>query len=168
LAERIAFYGSVDLLGSAAIHSTYHSDTSGYAAIDITPTEAGIPYGPHRFPFAIRTYDNDRQIVAMAGRANSVDLVEISPNSKAAVFVSSDGGATWTLIDGPYSADANDVYPTQVAFAADDPDVLLIWGNERHISQASVSTLTVENKEGNIHALSSSGEEIIGLVGGDS
>lgn len=144
--------------------------SNGASTTDISPTESGKTYGPWRFPFGIRTYDSDRSFVAMAGRANDTDNLpeDTQPNGLAAVFVSDDGGDTWTTIVAPMSADTNQSYPDSVAFSGDNPDVIYIWGNERYVAQSLNFGASVEDKQGNLSGLGSGGEETLLFAGGDS
>lgn len=132
---------------------------------DISPTNASRQYGPREGLFGVRTYDGDRRYVAVAGFSNdSDDFDERDADNLAAVFLSEDYGNTWTMITSPVSVQANDVYPTQVAFGADSRDTIFIWGNQGYVAYSTNFGATVLDKT---VASWSSNEGIVGFVGGE-
>lgn len=140
--------------------------------IDISPTNASIRYGPREGLFGIRSYDSDRRYMVLAGYGNSTtQLTEGGTNSRAAVFVSSDYGTTWTLVDGPYtSVGTNGVYPIQAAFGPDNRNTIFIWGNEGFIKYSTNFGSTWADKTiptGGTDGWGGS-EQMVGFCGGEA
>jgi hypothetical protein len=162
--ESLAFCGELIIAPSTHI-LTYGTRRNG---TDITPTEAGKTYGPWWGNFGIRTYDGDAKYVAMAGFGNGVDDEEDSTNGRAAAFVSDDYGNNWTLIAGPDTTEINDLYPSQIAFAADNPQVLFIWGNQGYIQYSEDFGATLQDKSNFSGGTVWSNEGMVGFYGGEA
>ncbi len=157
--EQVMYYGH--LFQSATLYSYYlYRQDSATGATNITPNVGGHLYGPRGGLFGVRTYDNDRRYVVGVLFRNDVDDAEA--NDFVGVFYSQDYGNSWTQIVADIECDANQLWPLEAAFAADDPTYIYIWGNEAYIRTWENGALN--NKRG---ALAPSGlERIVGLVGG--
>lgn len=157
--EQIMYYGR--LFQNATLYNYYlYRADSATSDTDITPIVGGVSYGPRGGLFGVRTYDGDRRYVVGVLFRNGVDDSEA--NDFVGVFYSTDYGNTWTQIVADIECDANQLWPLEAAFAADDPTYIYIFGNEAYIKVWNNGTLY--NKRG---ALAPSGlERIVGLVGG--
>lgn len=158
--EQVRYFGAS--LQNATLYSYYiYRRDSATSTTNITPNIGGHLYGLRGGLFGVRCYDNNRRYVVAVLFRNDVDDVEA--NDFVGVFYSTDYGDTWTQIVADIECDANQLWPLEAAFAADDPEVVYIWGNEAYIQLYDHGT--VYNKRG---ALSPAGlERIVGLVGGD-
>lgn len=136
----------------------------GTTITDISPSDGTRTYSPRLGLFGIRTYDNDRNYVAMAGRGNSVDALDASDINH--VYVSSDGGDTWSSIYGPIANGGNDDLITEVAFAADDPNTIYMWGQDGTLKYTEDFGGSLLDKEGNLRSGLGATLRFVGLAGG--
>lgn len=123
----------------------------GTSVTDISPTYNSQGFGPRMEKFSIRTFDNDRRFVVMAGYDDADPDV-------LGVWVSSDHGANWTLVT------INSI--TGVAFAGNTEQVIYMWGSDGRIKYSQNFGVTVEDKKGNISTDYSNVRNIIGIAGG--
>lgn len=135
---------------------------------DVSPSNAGIEYGTNRGPFGVRTFDGEGGdgFVLLAAIGN--DTESTGSGDKHAVFVSDDGSATWTLIEGPL---ADSGAPTnrpafEAAFGGDSEQIIFIWGPPNYMKYSDDFGATLQDKSGNLSALSCPG--FIGIAGGSS
>lgn len=156
--EQIIYHGYE--VEQASEWDRYLYRTTGGGSEDITPAAGN--YGPRRGLFAVRSHDNDRRylVAVLADGAGNDEIVL----EEIAVFTSTDYGDSWTLRLGPITTALNAQWPTEAAFAADDPNWIVVWGNEAYIQLSTDGGANWENKRGSLSF--SSGEEILGLVGG--
>lgn len=147
---------------------------TGATIEDVSPTDAGILYGVAKTGFGVRTYDSNRSFVAVGAVGNEISTSH--DDDEHAVFVSNDGGDTWTLIYGPTNQGfffGYDGY--EVAFGGNNPAVLFIWGGTPGeslvIGYSDDFGATVLDKEGNIFtdffASETIPSSILGVCGGD-
>lgn len=169
--ESILYYTSFSKADSVHTWSTRRTDGSNDA--DVSPTNAGLSYGPFRQLFGIQSLDTNRQFMVMAGQANegdSIDIDQPATGAVSAIFTSSDGGDTWTLRYGPTAGDVNGDWVAQVAFAAGDASKIYGWGNDGFVLYSSDSGANWDDKTpqqfgGGGWAATL---EIIGIAGGGS
>lgn len=158
--EQVMYHGSLFQDSTFYDYSLYRQDSTT-GATNITPVVGGHNYGPRGGLFGVRTYDNDRRYVVGVLFRNGVDDAETS--DYVGVFYSTDYGNTWSQIVADVACTANQLWPLEAAFASDDPNYVMIFGNEAYIYTWENGTLY--NKRG---SLAPSGlERIVGLVGGD-
>lgn len=156
--EQIIYHGYE--VEQASEWERYLYRTTGASSVDITPAAGN--YGPRRGLFAVRSYDGDRRYM-VAVLADGAGNDEIT-TEETAVFTSLDYGDTWTLRLGPLTTAANAQWPVEAAFAGDDPNWIVVWGNEAYIQLSEDGGASWENKRGSLSF--TAGEEILGLVGG--
>lgn len=166
--ELIVYHGRVIHGSTSILYGTRR--TTGIpdlasGAVDISPEPGAGQYGPQRGLFAIRTYDNDRRYVVMVGHKNEASSGD-EVDDEAAVFYSTDYGATWDLFYGPFTCATNDRFPVEAAFSSDNPGVIFIWESERAVSFTDDAGASVEDKSGNLAALGGSIVEFRGFFGG--
>lgn len=145
--ESIIYHGAVDLSGNIAYSL---KRVVGGVAEDISPNDGTRDYGPNRGPFAVRTYDGDRSYVLLAGVGN--DGSTDHDDDMHGVWVSEDGGDTWTNIVTPI---ADSGAPTNrpafaAAFGGDSQNVIFIWGPPDYISYSEDMGDTVDDRSGNL------------------
>jgi len=159
--ELVAFYGALDRLTNREF-DLMQSLTGTPSAV--SPNDGTRDYGVNRPGFAVRTYDNDRTYAAFAGIGN--DTSADPADDQYALFISDDGGATWTTIDGPDAAATP--HATEIAFSSDDADVLIAWGTDGTILYSSDFGSTLDSRAGNIATANggSAPDLLIGLAGG--
>lgn len=157
--EGVIYHGGVD---STAYRQLRLYRTNGANRDDISPADGDRTYGVNTSVFAVRTYDNDRRYVAVAGVGN--DALDGDPaNDMYSAFVSNDYGETWTQITTPAGLTA--AHPESIAFAADSPDVLFLWGMNAYVAYSSDFGATVSSKAGNIDSFGGA-QDLVGLAGG--
>lgn len=158
--EAIGYYGYIERLGTITyklIQSINGTNT------DISPSSGGVSYGVNHYGFSVRSYDNDRQFMALGGIGNDAGT------DKVGLWVSDDAGATWTEILAPIALSANALYGLQIAFARDDENALYTWGGYSNGSIPAISYTddfgaTLDSREGNINSLGT--VAFIGIAGG--
>jgi hypothetical protein len=126
-----------------------------------------VKYGPLRNNFGIRSLDTDRQQMVMVGFGNNSDRIDPGASGSDAlvgVFVSSDGGDTWTLRGSTVAASVNGDWAYQGAFASGDANKLYIWGNDGYIAYSIDGGLNFIDKQP--VNISGSSVEILGIMGG--
>lgn len=141
--EGVIFYGSLNRSGSPVI-GLQRVDAG--VVTDISKTVYGVNHGA----FSIRSHDSDRSHVLLAGESGA---------GSRGVWISSDGGDTWTAVVAPSA-----VAPYQAAFGGDDPAVLYICGPAAYFGYSSNGGSSVDSRAGNLAALSAT--TLIGLAGG--
>jgi len=159
--EDLVYYGYRDRTSSQLKYRLYR--TQAGVTTDVSPLDNGVYYGPLRNNFGVRTHDNDRRYVLLAGIANDSDNIEpttAGTDAVAAVFFSDDYGDTWTRVTSVVAATANANFAYQCAFGASTPDVQYIWGNDSYLAYSSDRGATFTTKEpgGTV--------ELIGICGG--
>jgi hypothetical protein len=112
VAEAVVYHGGV--AGAGQLTRLYR-DVGGVQT-DISPVVGGVAYGPD-VEFGIKTCDVDQRSVVLAGRA-------VNGSGARGVFLSRDGGNTWTAVIAPDPA----VLYTCACFAGDNPNVIFLWG----------------------------------------
>lgn len=162
--EQIAYYGHYD---DATVDAFRLMHNDGATQTDISPTASAIDYGVFGGTFGVRTYDSDRQYMALGGYGN--DTSSSPADDKAGLWVSSNAGAAWAEILAPVAAAANAPRGLQIAFSGTDPDVLFAWGGKSDGSIASIYYssnfgTTLDSREGNMNSLGVT--TIIGIAGG--
>lgn len=136
---------------------------AGGALADVSPSD----YGPNRSGFGIRAYDSDRSYMVM-GAVENEDSLDVA-NAEYSVFVSSDGGDTWTQVLGPEAESSfSGKRGYSAAFSGSDPDVLFIWGApdgvDGCISYSDDFGVTIDEREGNLSSFGIS--SFLGIAGG--
>ena len=159
--EQVAFFGALSRIANREF-ALMRSLTGTPASV--APNDATRNYGVHRPGFGVRTYDLDRSYAAFAGVGN-----ETSGNAADdfyALYVSSDSGATWTLRDGPDAAATP--HASEVAFAADNAQVLISWGSDGYLMVSSDLGATLDSRAGNLATINGGTAPalLIGLAGG--
>lgn len=163
--ESLVYYGSFNR-DSNFVWGTRRTD--GTTDSDISPSNAGIDYGPIRSNFGIMSLDTNRLRMVMCGEADGSGTIDIDQSSTSAVggaFVSDDGGDTWTMIIGPNTGGPNVKWPLGAAFASGDGDELYVWGNE-YIGHSTDGGATVVDKSPGSPIATS--QEVIGITGDGS
>lgn len=133
--EDLVYYGYRDRTSSQLKYRLHR--TQGGVDVDISPLDGGKYYGPLRGGFGVRTHDNDRRYVLLAGIANDSDAVEpasAGTDAVAAVFFSDDYGDTWTRLTSVVAATTNANFAYQAAFGASTPDIQYIFGNDGYLA----------------------------------
>lgn len=146
--EDVVYYGYRDRI-SAQFKYRLHR-TQGGVSTDISPLDGGKYFGPLRNTFGVRTFDNDRRYVLLAGIANDSDNVEpggAGTDAVAAVFFSEDYGDTWTRLTSVVACGGNDSFAYQCAFGASTPDIMYIWGNDGYLAYSSNRGVSFTAKE---------------------
>lgn len=136
--EDLVFYGYRDRTSNQFKYRLYR--TQGGTSVDVSPLDNGVRYGPVRNGFGVRTFDNDRRYVLLAGIANDSDNAEpaaTGTDAVAAVFFSEDYGDTWTRLTSVVAATSNAKFAYQCAFGASSADIMYIWGNDGYIAYSS-------------------------------
>lgn len=125
---------------------------------DISPNDGSKDYGVNAGAFSVRAHDSDRQLVLAAVTGN--DTTTSAANDKQGVYVSDDGGDTWTEIVAPTTG--TEVY--QAAWSGSLDGVVYIWGPALYMGYSEDSGASVDSRAGNLSALSAT--RLIGLAGG--
>jgi hypothetical protein len=89
---------------------------------------------------------------------------EASAAAKVGVFVSADGGTTWTLRGSTQTASVNGSWPYQAAFASGNARIIYVWGNDGYIAYSTDNGVNFTNKEPT--NVTNSSVEILGICGG--
>lgn len=139
--ENLLYYGALTRSGSPAYAL---KRAIGELATEIGPTGFGINHGH----FAARAYDGDAAAMVLGGMSAS----------QSGVWVSNDGGDTWTEIVTPSA-----VTPYHAAFG-DDADMLFIWGPAGYVGYSIDQGAAIDNRAGNLGVLGAT--KLIGIAGG--
>lgn len=158
--ESLWYFGRL-VTGSPDVYDLIQS-ASGVQS-DISPVSGGVSYGVNHYGFTIRTYDGNRQYVALGGFGNDAGT------EKVGLWVSSNAGTAWTNILAPVAA-TNALYGLQIAFSGSDADVLYAWGG--YSNAASLAAIyfsddfgaSLDSREGNINSLGT--VAFVGIAGG--
>lgn len=160
--EDLVYYGYRDRTSSQLKYRLHR--TQGGVDVDISPLDSGKYFGPLRGGFGVRTYDNDRRYVLLAGVGNDSDDVEpasAGTDAVAAVFFSDDYGDTWTRLTSVVAATTNANFAYQVAFGASTPNIQYLFGNDGWLTYSSDRGVTFASKEP-----TGATQELIGICGG--
>ena len=163
--EDILYYGYWDRLSSVFNYQLHRS--VGGVSSDISPVVSSVKYGPLRNNFGVRSLDTNRQQMVLVGFGNNADRVDpggAGAVAKVGVFVSADGGSTWTLRGSTVTASGNANWPYQAAFAAGNANILYVWGNDGYIAYSTDNGVSFANKEPT--NVTNSTKEILGICGG--
>lgn len=162
--EQLVYYGHFDKNGN---HEFKLKRAQGATITDISPVHSAISYGVHHYGFSVRSYDSDRQFMALGGIGN--DISADPADDKVGLWVSSDAGTVWANILAPVAA-SNALHGLQIAFAGDSSSVLFAWGGWSNASSlaaiyysSNFGTL-LDSREGNINSLGTTA--FIGIAGG--
>lgn len=155
--EIIAYYGALDRTTNLD-YSLLRVESDGVTVTDISPVASARPYGVNGYGFAIRAYDNNRLKVLVAGRGNGASAD--TADDYVGVWVSSDGGDTWTNIVTP----TNSAAEHRGAFGGDDSDVIYLWGPAEYISYSANFGTSIDDRSGNLSSFSPA--NTIGIAGG--
>lgn len=133
---------------------------------DISPSDTGVFYGVNGYGFTIRSFDNDRQFMALAGIGNEIS--DDPADDKVGLWVSTNAGTAWSNILAPVAA-SNVRNSLQIAFSGDSSDVLFAWGGWSNGSLPAIwysddFGATLDSREGNINSLGT--VALIGIAGG--
>lgn len=115
---------------------------------DVTPDIGGTRYQPRGARDGIATSFQNRQRLLTVGQQKSFNY---------AVFLSSDAGGSYAVLDG----DGSDF--RHAAISGDDEDVGWTWGANSAISQWDLDAQTADSKTGNLASLSAG--DIIAIAG---
>lgn len=163
--EDILYYSYWDRLSSQFNYRLYRSQ--GGTSTDISPTDSGKKFAPIRPNFGIRSLDTDRLQMVMAGVANSSDNVDpggSGTDAVAALFVSSDGGDTWTRRTTAVAASVNGNWIMQAAFASGNANLIYAWGNDGYLAYSTDNGASFTSKEPT--NVTASTVEVVGICGG--
>ncbi len=160
--EKVVYHGAMTQ-GATRQFRLKRIESDGSTVTDVSPADGTRSYGVNSNGFAVRTHDNNRQYVAMAGQGNDVDAV--LANDEWAAFVSSDYGTSWTNIVAALAK--TDPHPEHIAFAADTEQVLYLWGPESYIRYSSDFGSTVDDRSGNMAGLAGGSHLLLGIAGGE-
>lgn len=136
------------------------------ASADVSPDDGGILFGINDFGFTVRSFDNDRQFMAVAGIGN--DTSGVIADDLVGLWVSSNAGTAWVNILAPVAA-SNAPRGLQIAFGSSSSDILFAWGGISNgalpaIWYSSNGGTLLDSREGNINSLGTT--TIIGIAGG--
>lgn len=166
--EALIYHGALTV--AAALQYRLKRAENGVVS-DISPSDGSRFYGPNRYGFGIRSYDNNRQYLVMGGTGNDVSADHA--DDLHALFVSSDYGASWTAIVGPVAESAMGARGGfSAAFASDTPNGLFLWGQPDTQSACIAYTdnfgVDVDDRRGNLATLITAGDidTILGIAGG--
>jgi hypothetical protein len=162
-AESLLYY--TKLVRSGGAHTWSQRRTDGATDTDISPTDAGITFGAFRGLFGLRTLDTNRLHVVMVGEGDGIDDIDVDQagtDGVVCVFVSSDGGDTWTKRMGPVAGGTTNAWPAQAAFASGDSDEIFLWG--RALIQHSLDNGA--NWSDKLPGSNPPAGEIMGIAGG--
>lgn len=162
--EDIAYSGQLTKSGN---HQFRLKKSAAGVISDVSPLASAINYGIHHYGFAVRSYDSDRQKMAVGGIGN--DTSALTADDKVGLWVSSNAGAAWVNILAPVAA-SNALHGLQIAFGGDDSDVLFSfggWSNAASLAAIYYSSnfgTLLDSREGNINSLGTTA--FIGIAGG--
>lgn len=143
------------------IHVPWHNNTnediiytsqindSAYRAYrngtDISPLSSGEPYAPRSIRYGIQTSVVNRQQAMMVGQT------EFLGNPAWAVFVSSNGGDSWSAVNWG-SVFGTGIDAKGCALAGDSPNVGWIWGSNNYLKQVTINSNSgiLSDKAGNL------------------
>lgn len=165
LNEEILYYGYWDRASSVFNYRLYRSE--GGSSTDISPTVSAVKYGPLRNNFGIRSLDTDRQQMVLIGFGNNSDRIDPGASGSDAlvgVFVSSDGGDTWTLRGSTVACTVNGDWPYFAAFASGDANKIYVAGNDGYIAYSTNAGVSFTDKQPT--NIAGSSVEILGICGG--
>lgn len=145
--QGVAYYGK-NL--SASTDYRLMKTVNGGTPVDVSPTYAGDHYGPNQ-QFQVKTCDVNYNVLLMIGIASSL-------TAHYGVFLSTDGGSTWTNLLAPGDT------ITGGNIAGDSDQVLYLWGLSNDIRYSSDRGTTIVSKQGDIPTLS--GGVIVNICGG--
>lgn len=154
-AEDLFYYGALDRTTNRLF--ALKRATSGTVE-DISPNDGSKDYGVNHGHFAVRAHDSDRSFVVAAVTGNDASGSE--SGDKQGVYVSSDGGDSWDEIVAP----ATSTEPYSAAFGGDDEQIIFVWGPAGYVSYSSDFGATLDDRSGNLTALSAT--HLIGIAGG--
>lgn len=153
--ESIVYYGALNR--SANRQFDLKRFLSGTLA-SISPNDGSRDYGVNHGQFGIRAYDSDRQKMILAGTGN--DTSSSSSGDKQGVWVCINAGGSWTQIVAPTTS----TEPYSAAFGGDDSDVIYVWGPASFIKYSSNFGSSLDDRSGNLSALSAT--HFVGIAGG--
>lgn len=153
--ESIVYYGALNRTGNRQFDLKRF--LSGTLA-SISPNDGSRDYGVNHGQFGIRAYDSDRQKMVLAGTGN--DTSSSSLGDKQGVWVSINAGGSWIQIVAPTTS--TEAY--SAAFGGDDSDVIYVWGPASFIKYSSNFGSSLDDRSGNLTALSAT--HLIGIAGG--
>ena len=98
-ASGVFYFGKADFVGAIYLYALYKE--VGGVATNVSPDVAGDDYGPDGSggKRQIRSHDTDANLLLLIGYTSSDPAT-----TKVGVFVSRDGGATWTTVITPDNA----------------------------------------------------------------
>lgn len=162
----------IELDNGTIYYPTLPSSTRAYRTIkvqggviaDISPTDEDRSYGVNRGHFSLRAYDSDRQFILASVVGN--DTSDDADDDMHALYLSTDSGATYEEVIAPI-ADAS--APTnraalEAAFSGTSADIFYIWGMTAYMKYSDDGGASLQDKEGNLSALSAAA--FIGICGG--
>lgn len=158
--EQILYHGNYQLDGTRQF-KLYRVEAG--VATDISPNDGSRDYGVNRGHFGVRTFDGDRSFVlaSVVGNDTSGD----ADDDMHAVYISEDGGDTWTEVIAP-TADSGTRPLYEAAFSGESEQVLFVWGPADFFGFSVDLGATVQDKAGNLGALGHTG--FVGIAGGAS
>lgn len=137
--DSLIYYGAAIPEGS--VDRIYKAQ--GTTRTDITPFVSGIPY-TCRYPRSLDTCAINRQHVVLTALNDPV-----GPTNRNAVFVSSNGGTSWTAVHGPVSQTTADYLG--VRCSGDNEDEFYVFGPNGKVAYSNDFGITpLQNKRGNI------------------
>lgn len=122
----------------------YRIEADGVTQTEITPIYDSREYGP-LYPWGLYAAPSNRQIVILAGD-NGQDPA-LSNNDLGVVWLSINGGTTWTRLTDPESS-ATKI--THAVTSGDPSSVIYLWGYACNIRYSQNGGVTIENKKGNM------------------
>jgi hypothetical protein len=158
--ERIAYFTENDMTGvSGGIFTLFRVESDGTTRTDIAPVVSGWIYGGRWPRWTIDTCAINRQRVLLCGYSSDSPATGLY----YAVFVSDDGGDTWTTIWGPQSTRVNAYL--RGAVSGSNEDVFYMFGSNGMIGYVSDGA-TIDDRRGNITSMSSpSPGDMVGICG---
>jgi hypothetical protein len=114
---------------------------------DLSPV---VGMGVNAYAFRIRAHDSDMTYM----------LASVSSATQQAVYVSADEAGSWTEVVAP----ATGTEPYGAAFAGDSEEIIYIWGPSEYMGYSIDSGATVDDRSGNLAALSAT--RLVGIAGG--
>lgn len=144
--ELVVYHGLYDTTGT--VRKLIRVESDGSTKTDISPTISGTKYGPMQ-AHQIDTWQQDRRYVLAFG-ANAAA-------SQFAGWVSSDHGASWTLIQSLASIGYN-----QGLFSSNDYNALYLWGSQS-VGYSENFGQTIDSRYGNLVNFTAT---FIAMVGG--
>jgi hypothetical protein len=161
--DELIVFSAKTARGATLGYGTNHAIGDGATITDISPTESAVDYGPLRSGFGIRAFDSDATYMAMGASGN--DSSADTTDDDHAVFVSDDGGATWTLVLGPTADSSFGAFKGySAAFAGDSEQVIFIFGASDQIGYTSDFGTAIDSRAGNLSSFGVDG--LVGIMGG--